>query len=208
MKKFALLAITMLMATSSQAVSFKWASNGKVTFGGTEVASLTPNTYTALLVNLGAGSWGTTTISESGLTLAQTTKTTADSQTSIQGKTGTLGSKSNSTFSGTFNHAIGSTTGDYTVAAGDVFGVMLTYTDSANKTWYSLSTNTYTLDPAATDISTLSAASFTFTDSKNEVDSGSSVSAGGWYTAKPVPEPSTAALALAGLALLLKRRRA
>ena len=206
MKKFALLAITMLMATSSQAISFKWSSNGKVSFGGTEVASLTPNTYTATLIYLGTGSWGTTTITETGLTLDSSTKTTADTLTSIQGKTGTIGARSNSTFSGTFSHALGETTGAYTVAAGDIFSVMLSYTDSAGQTWYNLSADTYTIDSSATDISTLDAATFSFTDSKNEVASGSSVSSGGWYAA--VPEPSTAMLALAGLALLIKRRRA
>ena len=73
------------------------------------------------------------------------------------------------------------------------------------KTYYNLSTTTYTLSSIADNTSTetmSTASSFTWTTGEDS----SSLKAGGGWTA--VPEPSTAALALAGLALLLKRRKA
>ena len=46
---------------------------------------------------------------------------------------------------------------------------------------------------------------FSFSNTKN-ADTATPTTGGGWYAS--VPEPSTAMLALAGLALLIKRRRA
>ena len=195
-----------VLALTSQAVGFTWKSSAQVQFGDSLVSALTPNTYTAYLVYLGSGSWGSTTIGESGLTFATSDKATGDSLTSLSGKTGAL-AKRNSQFSGSFDHAIGSTTSSgYTVAAGDYFGVYLAYTDGDGKTWYNLSSSVYQIPTSADDSTALDDASFAFASTKSELSSGSSVSAGGGWVA--VPEPSTAALALAGLALLLKRRKA
>ncbi len=206
MKKTLTILSFFLLALTSQAVGFTWKSGAQVSFGDSLVSDLTPKTYTAYLVYLGSGSWGSTTIGESGLTLANTDKATGDTLTSLSGKTGAL-AKRNSQFSGSFDHAIGSTTSTgYTVAAGDYFGVYLSYTDGDGKTWYNLSSSVYRIPTTADDASALDDASFSFASTKTKVASGSSVSVGGGWTA--VPEPSTAALALAGLALLLKRRKA
>jgi len=90
---------------------------------------------------------------------------------------------------------------------GDVFGMLLSYT-TGGKTYYNISSTTYTLSGFSDAGSvvgkfTVAAASMSY-GTKN--DSATSVSPGGGWTA--VPEPSTAVLALAGLALLLKRRKA
>ena len=74
------------------------------------------------------------------------------------------------------------------------------------KTYFNLSSSTYTMSGLSDELSTPTAASFAFNyggpTESTKVSSGS-----GWVQAA-VPEPSTAALALAGLALLLKRRKA
>ena len=83
---------------------------------------------------------------------------------------------------------------------------MLSYV-SGGKTYYNLGSETYTVSGMADSTSSLNAfkpAASTF--SYGSSSEGTSVSAGSGWVA--VPEPSTAALALAGLALLLKRRKA
>jgi len=81
---------------------------------------------------------------------------------------------------------------------------------SEGKTYYNYSANIYTvsgIDPDVGDASTLGDATFTFDmNTKTTLSGGQSATAGGGWTV--VPEPSTAMLALAGLALLIKRRRA
>jgi hypothetical protein len=97
----------------------------------------------------------------------------------------------------------------YTVAAGDAFGVFLTYTDSDGKTWFNVSSDTYTIPGDATDITQNLAGTFAFSASKTEVAEGAVVSTGsGWIHATPVPEPSVALMGLLGLGMLIKRRRA
>lgn len=82
---------------------------------------------------------------------------------------------------------------------------------SGEKTYYNVSTSLYQLKAADVEAllsegTALPASSFAFSDSKPTTSmSATSASSGGWVA---VPEPSTAALALAGLALLLKRRKA
>lgn len=84
-----------------------------------------------------------------------------------------------------------------------VFGIMLTYVNAADsKTYYHLG-GTYTFDTNDESTYTSGTKMFTWTDSG--IASNSDTAAQGWVA---VPEPSTAMLALAGLALLIKRRRA
>ena len=83
-----------------------------------------------------------------------------------------------------------------------VFGVMLTFVNNDDgKTYYHLG-GTFLFDTTST---TYTAANKTFTWTDSAVASNSDVASQGWVA---VPEPSSAALALAGLALLLKRRKA
>ena len=90
---------------------------------------------------------------------------------------------------------------------GDVFGMLLSYT-SGGKTYYNIAATTYTLSGFADATSTvdsykLAASAMTYTTA--DASTTKAAPGGGWTV---VPEPSTAALALAGLALLLKRRKA
>ena len=78
---------------------------------------------------------------------------------------------------------------------------------SGDDTYWNVSSSVYELTQANIDAlredgTALPDSSFAFS---NSVSSGSGSVGGGWAQ---VPEPSTAALALAGLALLLKRRKA
>ncbi len=78
---------------------------------------------------------------------------------------------------------------------------------SGNDTYWNVSSSIYELtqeniDKLLSEGTSLPDSSFAFS---NSVSSGSGSVGGGWAQ---VPEPSTAALALAGLALLLKRRKA
>lgn len=203
MKKTILTISFCFLAVASHALTFTWASSGQVSFGESLISALDPASYTAHLVYLGTGSaWDI-----SGTAIGENNTDTGLTTESLYGKTG-LAAKNNSKFSGSFQNNIGETTsGGYTVAAGDTFGVFLTYTDSAGVTWYNFSSSKYTVPDTATDITTGLSGSFDFASTKTELASGKNASAGGgWYAA--VPEPSTAMLALAGLALLIKRRRA
>ena len=81
---------------------------------------------------------------------------------------------------------------------------------SEEKTYYNISSTVFTLTSAAvSDLINngvaIESPSYDFSSSVNS-DTATPSAGGGWYAA--VPEPSTAALALAGLALLLKRRKA
>jgi hypothetical protein len=207
MKKTILSAVLASLAMSSYGLGFSWQSSAAVSFGESLVSGLTPNTYTAYLVYLGSdAAWGNTTITSSGIQLDTGDLATGDTSTSIAGKTG-LQAKKNSTFVEEFSGLIGSTTsGGWTVKAGDTLGVFLKYTDADGKDWFNVSADTFTIDSAATDITTGLSGTFAFSSSKTSITEGGKATAGGGWVA--VPEPSTAALALAGLALLLKRRKA
>ena len=88
---------------------------------------------------------------------------------------------------------------------GDTFGLVLSYNDG-EKTYWNISSSVNAFSGLVPDDPTVSAAdwnAFTVNGAKNTTSSLSKTS--GWTA---VPEPSTAALALAGLALLLKRRKA
>ena len=91
------------------------------------------------------------------------------------------------------------------------YGLYMTYVGTDSKTYYNISTSIYSLTAAnvqalLSEGTALPSSSFAFTDSKPTTSlATTSAASGGWVA---VPEPSTAALALAGLALLLKRRKA
>ena len=88
---------------------------------------------------------------------------------------------------------------------GDTFAMLAVYTGAADgKTYYNLSGDVYTLSGITAENSSPEGASFSF--SSSVAGESPSLAKGGGWTA--VPEPSTAMLALAGLALLIKRRRA
>ena len=179
------LALSLSLATSASALSFQWGIT-QINFGA-DNKLVSDDGLVGYCVYLENGSYDSSGYSMESFAPASV---------------GTVvGEKS-----GTSNKAklSGVTTFDYgTYNNGDVFGFVLSYV-SGGKTYYNISSDTYTLEGIVNAASSPAAAAPTFDfTSKKEA---SSISKGGGWTA--VPEPSTAALALAGLALLLKRRKA
>jgi len=193
MKKFVFFLILAMMATTSHALSFNWSSAAKAAFDGTTIGD---GSVTGYLVYLGNTS--TATYDIEGVTVKGTAVQNVASLTSGRGK---------GNVTGTYENSIGGAIGSDKFGNGSVFGMYATYTDSNGKQWVTIASNTYTVSGAADDGSVIDDASFSINwTSKTTLSGGQSATAGGGWTA--VPEPSTAALALAGLALLLKRRNA
>ena len=100
------------------------------------------------------------------------------------------------------NTAVNTVTKSNTVLTPDTtYSFSLIVFDTANKQFYIASAIEQKAYDEAADIVTATQVTF------NQTQVGSSYAAN-WSPTAPVPEPSTAALALAGLALLLKRRKA
>lgn len=191
MKK-AILTLTAIFAftMSASAVSFTWASSTAIKFDGSNLKSV--STVTGYLIYLGSGAYDTSyTLSETSTGDA----VSSDIGTVIANKSGTS-AMSKISSAATFDYG--------TYDNGDVFGMLLVYSNEG-KTYFNLSSDTYTMSGLSDELSTPTAASFTF-NYGGPTESTKVSSGGGWTVA--VPEPSTAALALAGLALLIKRRRA
>ena len=192
--KQALIALAVAsMAVTSFGASFVWGTGTvKSSFDGTTF-STAGDVGTMYLVLLSTGS------ASDLFTVNGDEITTADSVQSATPTTTGLASKK------------GIVTATYkadSIANDQVYGAFFTYTDSTGKLWYNFSSSTYTVSGLNLGTETLENAVFAFNfDSKSEVKA-SGVSAGGGWQSVTIPEPSTAALALAGLALLLKRRKA
>ena len=200
------LTLTLVVAAMvSQAVTITWDSNKtKISFNGATTVA-TAGGITATLLWLGTDSSATI----SGYTIANgivadTTTTKSSGLASTKG-----------TYSKDYSKGIGTTynnDSDLKLAAGDYFTVLLTYTQTVGEetvTWYNLSSSVYQLPVDADDQTNDLAGHFAHSFAMN--DRGTALTAGGGWTAAaatPIPEPSTAALALAGLALLIKRRKA
>ena len=189
-----ILASLVIMATivSANALTFAWGM-------GTTRAQFPTGTYvidgsvTAYLVYLGDSAAATYTIDGYGLS-----NPTVD--TGVSTSTGLTSSKGRITES--FQQVYGSAVGSGTFVDGATFGLLLTHVD-AGVTWYNLAADKYTVTGAADDTSTLANAVFTFSFANS--GQGTPLTAGGGWVA--VPEPATAALALAGLAMLIRRRK-
>ena len=186
MKKFvSALALMFAMTMTASAVSIAWSSSA-VAFGSGDPLKKDTG-VTAYLVYLDSGSFGTYKITD--------TFTAASIGTVVS--TDTDGTNKGAASTGTFQFDYGS------YVDGDKFGLVLSYA-SGGKTYWNLSENVQTLSGITSEIATPTA--WDDYSVSTSVSASSSASAGSGWTA--VPEPSTAMLALAGLALLLKRRRA
>ena len=197
MKKLALIAVLGFMASTASAVTLTWAATG-IKFDGNTIKNSTD--VTGYLIYL-----GTSTFSDSYSVSKDSTVDTIISsigtKVDTKNKTSAVG-KINGEW--TFNYSDG-------YSNGDTFAILLTYA-TGGKTYYNLASDIVTLaggndvdvasQTPATDPSNVTGSfSFATAGEKDSIAKG-----GGWTVA--VPEPSTAALALAGLALLIKRRRA
>ena len=183
-KLLAFIAVGLLSASTASALSFDWDIT-KVAFKDVQLKSDT--TVIGYCVYLESGSYSDSyaltdpfSVSTIGTVVGQ------KEGTSNKAKVG------------------GTTTFDYgSYKNGDVFGFVLSYV-SEGKTYYNIASDTYTLSGIVDESSSLTTATATF--NYGTKGQSSTISSGtGWTT---VPEPSTAMLALAGLALLIKRRRA
>ena len=197
--KTILAGILTVMAMASQAASLSWGTGTTaITFDGEKLSSSTK----AYLVYLGSSSDLSALYTfENNAIKAANSVADAEPLTKPKLQIGRV--------SGTYADPTATATDVGTqVADGQYFSMFITYTDTAGKTWYNFSSTAGKITGIGDDNTNLASLTFEFNfDNKNgSVKSASQISAGGGWVA--VPEPSTAALALAGLALLLKRRRA
>lgn len=186
--------VVMATVVSANALTFAWGTaTTRVQFPtGTYV---TDGSVTAYLVYLGDSAAATYSIDGYGLS-----NPTVDTGTStVTGLTSTKGRITES-----FQQNYGSAVGSGTFIDGATFGLLLTHVD-AGVTWYNLSSTKYTVSGAADDTSALNDAVFSFSFANN--GQGTPLTSGGGWVAAPIPEPATAALALAGLAMLIRRRK-
>ena len=190
MKKTLTLLTLLGLISSASAASMTWTISS-IKFDG---ATLKDNTsVSAYLLYLGNGG-----------TLADSyTVSEIDSLTKVDSATGTT-SKGAISSDYVFTKP---ESGDCTELNGNVYALLLSYTNEG-KTFYNLGSATYTVagmdEDGSTALADYKPAASTFSYGTKS-DSGPVTAGGGWVA---VPEPSTAMLALAGLALLIKRRRA
>ena len=196
MKKIMLtIAALAMTAVVSGAASFTWGtgftSSSQVLWEGTQISD---GSVTGYLVYLGKTEDSFYTIKENEV--LDPIMTSAPSQVKPPQFAGRLNyvfeSKMADTMPGTSD----------SLANGSVFGMYITWTDDDGTEWINVASNTYTLSGLEDDSSMIKDAVFTFNYDKS---SDNTLTAGGGWVA--VPEPATAALALAGVAMLFRRRK-
>ena len=199
-KAFTAIAVLALTIGAASALSFEWGTSSAITFNGTKLTTAAlAAPATVELIYLGKDkAWS---FDESGLVTDEAVSTgsvTTSGAPTAKGKA-----------SGKITKSVGDTFADNsTFGGGNVFGVLITYTDTNGDVWYNLSSNTYTLADGVSDITTITKQTFNFAWENDSTGAEAPTAGGGWWTAPAVPEPVSAGLALAGIALLLKRRRA
>ena len=187
MKK-TLLAVAVAMFTiATQAAALNWNATG-VSFEGTKLKSNTG--VTGYLIYLSTAEF------ETSYALTETVSAVVASigtGVASQNKTTALSKLNND-----YIFELGETHSN-----GDAFAMLLTYVVDG-KTYYNLSNEIYTMSGAVIDPPTDPAdANFTFNYGTN-TEKGALSSGKGWTA---VPEPASAMLALAGVAMLIRRRK-
>ena len=198
-KAFTAIAALALTIGAASALGFSWGTNTQISFNGTKLTSAAlAAPATVELIYLGTDkAWSFDAL---GIVTDEAVSTaTIATSGSPTGK-----GKANGKFDKLFgaSYADGST-----VNGSNVFGVLITYTDTEGNVWYNLSGNTFTITGATDDTWNVLKQTFDFAWTNDESGADAPTAGGGWWTV-PVPEPVSAGLALAGIALLLKRRRA
>ena len=199
-KAFTAIAALALTIGAASALGFQWGTSTAISFNGTTLNSAAlAAPVTVDLIYLGTDkAWS---FDETGLV--------TDEVASAGSVTVTGGAANRGKGNGKFDKFLGTSFADNSVVAnGNVFGVLITYTDTEGNVWYNLSSNTYTLSGVADDTTTIPKQTFAFAWTNDSTGAEAPTAGGGWWTAPAVPEPVSAGLALAGIALLLKRRRA
>lgn len=183
--------VVALVAVSASAASFDWGTGTtKVSFDGTAIT--TANGAMGYLVLLTGTSLEASVIGDA-ISAPSAVSTKANTSTGLASGRGKI--------YGTFESD--------NFANGQNYGMYITYTDADGATWYNFSSTIYTISGYADATSSLANAEFAFDfATKNEVAEGDAITAGsGWYKAVAVPEPASAMLALAGVAMLIRRRK-
>ena len=191
MKKFITMMVVALVAVSASAASFDWGTGStKVSFGGTAVT--TANGAMGYLVLL-TGTTLEASVIEDAISAPSYVSSKANTSTGVAAIKGRI--------TGTYESS--------DIANGQNYGMYITYTDADGATWYNFSSTVYTASGVADATSSLDPAYFAFDfTTQNEVSNGDAITAGkGWYKAVAVPEPASAMLALAGVAMLIRRRK-
>ena len=196
-KAFTAIAVLALTIGAASALSFSWGIDTAITFNGTKLNSAElAAPATAELIYLGTDkAWS---FNESGIVTDESVNTGSIAVTGGAAGRGKASGLLEKTHLDTF--ADGSKFDN-----GNVFGVLITYTDTKGAVWYNLSSNTYTVSGVADNSSTIEKQFFDFAWTNDETGAEAPTAGGGWWRV-PVPEPMTVLCGLAGLALLLKRR--
>ena len=193
MKKIlAAMAVMMVTAVVSSAASFLWGTGtDNASFGG---AAIKDGTAIGHLVYLGTTD-NMYSISDYTV-LNPVVNEKASTSTGFEATKGRI--------TGNFGVAMADPMPNTTdhLADGSVFGMYITWKDADGKEWINVASNTYTVTGLADDSSILSQAAFDF--NFDQSSDGTLTPGGGWVA---IPEPATATLALAGVAMLFRRRK-
>ena len=197
-KAFTAIAVLALTIGVASALSFSWGTKTQISFNGTQLTTAAlAAPATVELIYLGKdNAWS---FDEKGLVTDEAVSTGSITTTGLATRRGYGNGVIEKTLGDSF--ADGSTFGN-----GNVFGVLITYTDTEGKVWYNLSSNTITLTGADMNGSVIPKQTVDFAWTNDDSGGDAPTAGGGWWTSAIIPEPMTVLCGLAGLALLLKRR--
>ena len=199
MKKFIALFAIAALAVSAQAAQINWGSQGVVYNGAEKMTTANGYTMTAYLVYLGTAaegaSWATSAFDPTAAVAVGGDVLAGPNPGSIPGTVSLTGAS----YGFTDGAAVGAGAGTMT-SGQSTFGIIFLASGggfAAQQHYFLSSTFVYdTLDVTTPGVWTPVNSTYSY---------GATVGTGSVWT--PVPEPATAALAIAGLAMLIRRRK-